>query len=612
MAEQERHPRFMRHLVSLLRPSAARITLAGGAMIVDSLLTALRPWPLKVLVDRVLTHRPTRVPFIGPLVNDASIPPMRLVYAACITTLLIAVGTGVMTYFFTQTMGEVARRFTAALRRSLFAHMQRLSLRFHDRSRTGDLITRLTGDIGAIQDVVSQGSILLGSNLSLLAAMLSIMLWLNWRFALISLSLSPILFLVVLYHSRKVRAAARIARTSDGLLAALAQETLASIRVVQGLAQERQQDKRFHGQSESSLQAYLQSVRYQARVAPLVDLLAAGGLAIVMWYGTTRVLSGELSTGDVIVFFAYVTNLYAPLKALTKLTMSVSRATVAAERISDVLDVESEVRDLPGASPAPRLRGRIELRQVTFAYDTAPGPGGGALNGKQPGAKRPVLKDISLTIEPGERVAIVGPTGAGKSTLVGLIPRFYDPALGEVLIDGHDARSFGLDSLREQVGLVLQDSLLFSGTVRENIAFGRPDATEAEIVAAAVAASADGFIRALPDGYDTPVSERGSSLSGGQKQRIAIARAILRDAPILILAEPTSNLDPAAEHALIQAMAAASRGRTTLMIAHRLATVRTADRIIVLEDGQIVDDGAHEALLCKDGLYARLHALSTH
>lgn len=576
--------------LALLRPFRVRIGVAVLAMVLDSLLTALRPWPLKIVIDRVFSHRSTRVPAVGDWINGAQISPMQIVYVACAATLTIGLSTGLLTYFFTHTMGDVARRFTASLRRSLFAHMQRLSLRFHDRQRTGDLITRLTTDIGSVQEALANGTVLLFSNISLLGAMIGMMLWLNWKFALASLSLSPILFLTVLYHTRRVKAEARAARTSDGLLASLAQETLASIRVVQGLTQEGQQDRRFHGQSENSLQAYLRGVRYQARVAPMVDLLAAGGLAIVMWYGATRVLAGELTTGDVIVFFAYVTNLYAPMKALSKLSLSLSKAAVGAERIAEVLSVRSEVADRPGARAAPALTGRMEFRNVSFAYE----PG------------RPVLRAIDLMIEPGEKVAIVGPSGAGKSTLVSLVPRFYDPTEGAVLIDGQDIRAYTTDSLRDQIGLVLQDTLLFSGNIRENIAFGRPDASDAQIIAAAVAAHAHEFIDDLPEGYDTLVSERGSSLSGGQKQRIAIARALLRSAPILILDEPTSDLDAASELAVIEAMRRVAEGRTTLMIAHRLATVRFADRIVVLDQGRIVEQGAHDALLANNGVYAHL------
>ncbi len=580
-------------LSPLLRPFRVTLALSTLAMVADAALTVLRPWPLKVVIDRVLTDRRCRVPLLGPWLDAAPAGSTAVLRGACLTTLLIALGTGALTYYFTHSLGGVGQRFAFALRRALFAHMQRLSLRFHDRQRAGDLTTRLTSDIQSVQDFVANGSIQLVSNAALLAGMLGLMFWLNWRFALAALSVTPLLFGAVYRYTRRIKAAARRARSSDGLLASVAQETLASIRIVQGLAQEDQQDERFRAQGQSSLDAYLEGVRYQARVAPLVDVLAAVGLAMVMWFGSTRVMAGELTTGDLVIFFAYVTNLYAPMKALARFSYTANKATVAAERIGDVLGTQREVVDRPGVRQAPPLRGGIEFRGVTFGYE----PG------------RDVLHGLDLAIAPGERVAIVGTTGAGKSTLVGLIPRLFDPCGGAVLVDGRDARDFTLASLRDQVGLVLQDALLFSGAIRDNIAFGRPDATDSQVIAAAVAAHADEFIRRLPDGYASWVAERGTTLSGGQKQRIAIARAILRDAPILILDEPTSGLDAASERLVLEALERAATGRTTITIAHHLATIRFVDRVVVLEAGRIIEQGEPTALLARGGPFARLYGL---
>jgi subfamily B ATP-binding cassette protein MsbA len=584
---------WMPHFLPLLRPFRKQLWWAVLAMVVDASLTVFRPWPLKVVIDRVLSHRPTRVPFLSAWLDNTTLSRMHILYGACAATLLIALSTGLLTYWYTRSLGIVGQRFVFDLRCRLFAHLQRLSLRFHDTQRRGDLITRLTSDIQAIQDLISNGLIVLGSNTFLLIGMLILMFWLNWQFAFVALAVAPLLFWTVFRYTHRIKVAAREARVSTGLLASLAQETLASIRIVQGLAQEEQQNDRFQAQSETSLRSYLDGVRYQARVAPLVDVFAAAGLALVMWFGATHVMQGHLTTGDMVVFFAYVTNLYSPMKALARLSYVTSKATIGAERIADILSVRSEVTDRQGAREASRFKGEIEFRDVSFEYQSG----------------QPVLSRINLRIAPGEKVAIVGATGAGKSTLISLIPRLYDPSSGTISIDGQDVRNYSVQSLRAQISLVLQDSLLFSGTIRENIAFGRPDASDEEIVAAAVVANAAEFIEVLPDGYETLVAEGGTTLSGGQKQRIAIARAILRGSPILILDEPTSGLDAASERTVIDALERAARGRTTLLIAHRLTTVRLADRIIVLDKGRIVEEGPHQKLLSLRGKYAHLYSL---
>lgn len=584
--------RHLRLFQSISPANRIRLGFAGLAMLADALLTVLRPWPLKFVIDLVIPAqpKPIRAPFVGDWLNTVHFDRMAVLYGACATTLLIAITTGILTYWYTRTVGEVSQHFVFDLRANLFAHMQRLSLRFHNRQHTGDLITRLTSDVQSIQDMIASNAIVLFSNAFLLIGMLTVMFWLNWQFALVALSVSPFLFWSVFRNTKHIRNASKRARASAGRLASLALETLASIHIVQGLAQEEQQDGRFAIQSTASLQANLDGVRHQAAVAPIVDVLAALGLCLVMWFGATRAIAGALTTGDVVIFFAYVTNLYSPMRALSKSANSYAKAQVGAERIGEVLETQSDVADRPSAPPIRVKSGKIEFRDVTFAY-----PGGPE-----------ILSSINLIINAGEMVAIVGATGTGKSTLVGLVPRLYDPTRGSVLVDDQDIRDCSVRSLRNEISLVLQDSLLFSGTVRENIAFGRPTATTEEIIAAAHLANAHDFISALPDGYDTLVSERGTTLSGGQRQRISIARAALRDTPILILDEPTSGLDAISERAVTEAFRLVAKGRTTLTIAHRLATVRFADRILVMDKGRIAEAGSHQELLSAGGLYAKL------
>jgi subfamily B ATP-binding cassette protein MsbA len=575
-----------------LRSSGSRLAWATAAVVADAILTVCRPWPLKIVMDRViLGHGTVRAPFVGRLLESAALARGHLLLLCCAATVVIALGTGFFTYSFTKTMGEVGRHFAYELRRDLFVHLQRLSLRFHDSHRTGDLTARLTSDVQAMQEVIASSGVVLVSNALLLLAMVGVMLWLDWRYALVSLSMAPLLLWAVVRYTYRIKEATRVARQSDGLLASLAQETLASIRVIQGLAREDLQAARFEAQSRHSQAAYLEGVRYQARIAPLVDLLAGLGAALVMGYGAYGVTRGQLTAGDVVVFFSYVTNLYAPMRAMARLSYAFSRAGVGAERVAEVMSARREVVSHPGAVVAPRLRGDIELKSVGFEYD----PG------------RPVLRGIDLRIRAGERIAIVGASGAGKSTLASLVPRLYDPTGGVVAVDGTDVRRFELQSLRAQIAMVLQDSLLFSGTLYENIAFGREDATEAQVIAAAQIAGIHDFVLGLPGGYGTRVGERGVNLSGGQRQRIAIARSVVRDAPIIILDEPTSGLDAATERRLVDTLERAVEGRTTILIAHRLSTVRLAQRIVVLENGHVVEQGTHEELVRRGGSYAELY-----
>jgi subfamily B ATP-binding cassette protein MsbA len=464
---------------------------------------------------------------------------------------------------------------------------------YHDTKRTGDIISIATADVDAIQSTVTSG-VLDGMYYALLlVGMSGLMLYLDWRFTLIALAVLPALGVVVFTLTRRIKRASRDVRGREADLMSTMQEVLSSIRLVKAFGREDHERHRFEYQSERIVESTLRARDVKAKLAPTVEVIVAGGSAAVLWFGARHVLAGTLTAGALVVFLLYLSKMYKPIRELSKLTDTYSRALVAFDRINNFLGVEIEVRDLPGAKRAVRFRGAIELDHVSFAY----------------ASNRPILTDVSLQIPAGSVAAIVGPTGTGKSTLINLIARFYDPQAGRVLIDGEDVRSFYQESLRERIGFVLQDRLLFRGPIWQNIAYGRPEATRQDIVRAAEMSNAHEFIRELPEGYNTMVGERGVTLSGGQQQRIAIARAIVRDAPILILDEPTTGLDAASEATVLDALRQLMRGKTTIAIAHSLATVQHADRIFVLDHGRLCESGTHAALLDAGGVYARLHDL---
>jgi ATP-binding cassette subfamily B protein len=558
-----------------------RRQLAGGAFftLASSALVLAQPWPLKVIVDNVLREQPLDLPLFGELSQTA------LLNVAVVALIAIVLLNSLFTYLGSYLMDSSGIRMVADLREALFSRLQRHSLRFHAGQRTGDLISRVMSDITRIQDMLIQSFSVLVPNVTLLVGMMIVMFWVDWAFTLLALAVGPPLFLVVLRFKGRIKGASRRARTLEGRLAAHTGETLGAVRVVQAFTREDFEDERFSRQSSSTLEANLEARRLQARFTPLIDVLAGVGTAVVLFVGAHRVLSGAMSLGLLLVFLSYVSSLYKPMRQLSKLTYVTARAVASAERVAEILDAEPDVRDRPSAKPAPRLRGRVQLEEVDFAY----------VDGQ------PVLHDVSLDVAPGQVVALVGPTGAGKSTIVSLLPRFFDPQRGRVLLDGHDVRSLKLATMRAQIAIVPQEPLLFEGTILENIAYGRPNAGAQEVLDAARAALVDDFASRLPDGYDTSLGERGASLSGGERQRISIARALVRDAPILILDEPTSALDPVAERLLMDALGNLIVGRTTFVIAHRMSTVARADQVIVVERGRIVERGTHAELMRVDG-----------
>jgi subfamily B ATP-binding cassette protein MsbA len=561
-------------------------TLALGAIftLASALFALAQPWPLKVIIDNVLRGKPIHVPGGGFLVGRSK---GAILDAAIAAYLLIIVLGAIFDYFGSLLMDSTGERLVTDIRSAVFSRLQRLSLRFHSSQRAGDLVSRVMSDIDRLDDMLVQSFSVLLPNVALLGGMLAVMFLVDVPLALASLVVSPFLFLSMYRYTTRIKGASRRARKKEGLLAARTGEVIGAIRVVQAFTGEQREDQRFSEESSETLAANLEAVRLQSQFSPLIDILAGLGVGLVLFIGTRQVLSGTLTLGLLLVFLSYVGSFYRPMRQLSKLSIMTSRGVASAERVSEVLEAEIDVKDLPGAKPLPSIKGRVEFSGVHLSYG---GP--------------PALRGISLVAEPGEIIALVGPTGAGKTSLVSLIPRFLDPDKGRVLIDGTDIRSVQLHSLRSSVALVLQEPILFEGTIFDNIAYGKPQASREEVIAAAEAALVGDIVNRLPDGYQTRVGERGATLSGGERQRISIARALVRDAPILILDEPTSGLDPQSELLLMEALGRLIAGRTTFVIAHRMSTVRRANRVVVLDHGQIAEQGTHEELVeLKNGMY---------
>jgi ATP-binding cassette, subfamily B, bacterial len=582
-------------VTALIQPHWKALTIAMVAVLGETLTDILEPWPIKIVVDNILQSK--KLPgWLGHVVVRLfGTNPYAILNFAVAAVATIAVVGAVSSYFEKYLTTSVSQWVGHDLRLTLYSHIQRLSLAEHDQARTGDLITRVTSDIGAIQDFITSALLGILVNVLTLVGMIGVMFYINWKFTLIALSVAPGLFLVVYYYTRRIKRASRAVRKKESELLSIVEEVLTSIRVVQAFAREDYEQQRFETESLANVEAGLEARSVKAKLSPVVEIVVAIGTCLVLGYGARLALAGQLSAGVLIVFLLYLGKMYKPMRDLSKMTDTVSKALVGYERIQEVLEIESRVRDVRGARPASKFKGQIEFSKVGFNY----------------GDDKQILKDISLKIEAGQVAAIVGPSGTGKTTLVSLIPRFYDPVSGYVGIDGTDIRRYQLKSLRDQISFVLQDTLLFRATIWQNIAYGKPDAPPKEIMRAAELANAHEFIQEMADGYDTMVGERGVTLSGGQRQRIAIARAIIRNTPILILDEPTAGLDAASEQSVLEALDKLMQGRTSVVIAHHLGTIRHADVIFVMKDCELVEQGTHESLLAKNGVYAELHRIQT-
>lgn len=557
------------------------LVLTGGmtALIAATAMKLLEPWPLKFVVDSVLrVGTPT----------DATTVIALCAGALVVITALRAVFQFIATTVFSLVGGRVLTR----VRSDLFAHVQRLSADFHEKSRAGDITLRLVGDVGMLKDTAVTATLPLLGNVLVLAGMIGVMLWLDWRLALVALVPLPLLWLATRRVSARIGRASRAQRKREGAIAATAGEALAGMRAIQALGLEGAVSRMFSGANERSLTDGVRSGRLSAALERMVDAMVGLATAAILWFGAHAVISGRLTPGELLVFLTYLKNTFRPVREYAKYSGRLAKATAAGERVFDLLDQVPTVRNREGAVAAPAFKGEIAFHDVQFGYGEAR-----------------VLSGLDLTIPAGQRVAVTGPSGIGKSTLLTLLLRLRDPSSGAITVDGTDIGAVTLASLRSQISFVAQEPLLFSTTIAENIALGAGEVTRAEIEAAARLADAHGFIASLPDGYDTVVSERGANFSAGQRQRLAIARAALRQSPILMMDEPTAGLDSASEDAVADAIDALAEGRTTLLVTHNLSLAARMDRIILLHDGKLAEDGTHADLLARGGKYAALWRL---
>jgi ABC-type multidrug transport system fused ATPase/permease subunit len=577
-------------LLPYLRPHAGRLVAYLALTTAVAGLELLSPWPMKVIVDSVLGNDP--LPPGAAAVVSWSLGSGRtaVLVAAVLAIVGLRVGLSALKLASSRISIRVRQRVVLRVKSDLFHRLQRQSLSLHDRRRTGDLVHRLDNDVWGVDEAILTAMPLVVASLTL-AGMLAIVAALNWALALLSLVITPVFYSTYgLYARRFDRRVDQIQRL-ESESSSIAQEVLSGLRLVKAFTREDDEQRRFDERARAAARARVDLTDHQVRYGLAVGLLTTTGTALVVGVGASQVLGGGLTLGELLVVLAYLASVYTPLEAISSAVTYMHAYTAKIRRVVEILDAEPEARDRPGAVAVMRVQGRLRFEAVSFAY----------AGGEE------VLRDVSFDAAAGQVVGIVGPTGAGKTTLISLVLRFYDPTRGRILLDGRDLRDIRLRSLREQIGMVLQESILFAGSVRENIAYGRPGATFTDVVRAATEAGAHEFIEQLPDGYATPIGERGVTLSGGERQRIAIARAFLRDAPILILDEPTSSVDYRTEARILEALNRLARGRTTLIVAHRLSTIRHADQIVVLGDGRVAEVGRHAELWAAGGLYRELH-----
>lgn len=580
-------------VLALLKPYRKWLVIIFIAMLLETIMSLASPWPLKIIIDNVIGHDALPSP-LAWLNGTAIAADYRSLAAAAAIALVVfaALGSlgGYINSYFTE---SVAQYVANDLRNRMYHHLQRLSLAYYDSHQIAKILNTITTDVTTIQEFASQSLLRMLIDTLTITGMLCIMFYLHWDFALVAVGITPFLLLFVARFKKEVKKATREVRKDQSIMAAVMQQGLESMRSVNAYGRQDLEEERLKKASLETVAAALKARRLKALLVPVINISVAVGIALVIWRGSSLVIAGIMTVGSLTVFLSYLSKFFTPVQDLAKLTNTVAMAGVALERIQIILNADTIIPEKPDAIVPGKLRGEIVFREVSFSYVN----------------ESPVLHDFNLVIREGQRIGICGPSGGGKSTVASLIARFYDATGGKILIDGTDIRDYTIEGLRSQIGFVLQDTFIFFGTIRDNIAYGRPGATEEEIIEAARLAKAHDFILRMPNGYDTIVGERGVTLSGGQRQCIGIARAVVRNSPILILDEPTASLDTESEKIVIEALEQLMVGRTVIIIAHRLSTIRDADKIIVLKDGLVAEEGTHEELLARQKLYAELYQL---
>src|SRR4030095_3496670 len=574
------------HLWEMRRSLATALLCILGFTLTE----LLAPWPLKIIFDYVLLDKPlpTSLAWLGGLMAQGK--PVAVIVVS-LGIVLIAGGRSLFDYFQLYQTSRVGHQMVHILRRELFSHLQGLSLYFHNRARSGELLNRVTNETEVLKDTFAESVMTASSQLLTVVGMFVIMFLLNWKLSLVAVATFPILFYALASVYRRLKVTARKQREREGGIAARLNAVLTSVPLVKAYGRESYEQERFDAESAITLEQGIEAERLAAVAMRSLELIKAAGLWAPVLFGALLALGGEMTPGDVLIFTAYLNDIYKPLRNLAKLSTRYSRAMVGMRRIQEIFETEPEASDDASAVEAPRLKGEIVFDGVSFDY----------------GNGRKVLDDVSFAIAPGQRVALVGPSGSGKSTIASLLLRFYDPRSGEIRIDGVDIRRYSRESLRREIGVVLQDSILFAAAIRENIAYGKPDASPEEVAEAARQAYAHDFIASLPEGYDTIIGERGATLSGGQRQRICLARAIIKRPSALILDEPTSAVDAESAALIHDALERLQRGKTTLVIAHNFAAMERFDLILVLKNNRVLEQGTHERLLDQKGRYYRLY-----